>query len=66
MFSTEQKRMIAAAIQKTLRSTDHPELPEGEIQFRIHVEGAEAWSGADIENNGAVKMPRIDMRRKQV
>lgn len=51
MFSTEQKREIADAVQKILRSTNHPELPAGEINFLLHVDGAEDWSWANITNN---------------
>ena len=57
MFSIQQKREIAEAVQKILRSTNHPELPAGEIQFCLHVDGAEPWSWADIRNNGAVTQP---------
>lgn len=57
MFSVRQKREIADAVQKILRDTNHQELPEGEIQFTLHVEGAEPWSWADIRNNGAVLPP---------
>jgi hypothetical protein len=57
MFSTRQKREIADAVAKILRDTNHPELPAGEISFRLHVLGAESWSWADIQNNGAVTVP---------
>lgn len=57
MFSTQQKREIAEAVQRTLRATAHPELPKGEIRFLLHVDGAEEWSWADIRNNGAVENP---------
>ncbi len=60
MFSTKQKREIAEAIQKILQGTGHPELPEGEIEFHIHVKGADSWSWADIRNNGHVKSPKIN------
>jgi hypothetical protein len=60
MFSVKEKRHIADAIQSILRATAHPELPEGEIQFRIHIDGAESWSWADIQNNGAVKVPAVN------
>ena len=59
MFSTQQKRQIANEVQKILRSTNHPELPAGEIQFELHVDGAEPWSWADIKNNGAIENPEI-------
>jgi hypothetical protein len=55
MFSVKQKRHIADAVQQILRATNHPELPTGEIQFRLHVDGAESWSWADIKNNEAVQ-----------
>lgn len=57
MFSTNQKRQIADAVQKILRETNHPELPAGEIQFKLAVSGAALWSYAIISNNGAVTAP---------
>jgi len=52
MFSVEQKQKISESIQGILRATKHPELPlKSEIQFQIHVDGAESWSWADITNN---------------
>ncbi|MCK9568798.1 hypothetical protein M0R72_07655 [Candidatus Pacearchaeota archaeon] len=60
MFSVLQKREIAEKIQTILRETVHPELPEGEIQFEIHIKGAESWSWAVIRNNGAVTNPGVN------
>ena len=60
MFSVNQKRIISNDIQDILRATNHPELPKGEIQFNIHVDGAEAWSWADIKNNGACANPGVN------
>ena len=57
MFSTQQKREIADKIQVILRETNHPELPEDEINFLLHVNGKEPWSFAEIHNNGAVPNP---------
>ncbi len=60
MFSSQQKRDISDAVQKILKVTDHPELPEGEITFRLHVDGADSWSWADICNNGAIGSPGVN------
>lgn len=61
MFSIQQKRDISDAVQKILRATSHPELPrEGEVSFNLHVDGAESWSWADIQNNGAVGTPGVN------
>ena len=60
MFSIDQKRNIADAIQKILKVTNHPELPDGEIHFSIHIAGAESWSWADIKNNGAIDNPGVN------
>jgi len=60
MFSVRQKREISDAVQKTLRDTKHPELPDGEIRFQLHVLGSESWSWADIHNNGAVENPAVN------
>ena len=60
MFSVRQKREIADAVQKILRSTEHPELPEGEIEFTLHVKGDHVWSWAEIRNNGSVLNPDVN------
>lgn len=60
MFSVHQKREIAKQVQALLRATQHPELPTGEIRFLLHVDGAEAWSFADIQNNSAVGKPTVN------
>lgn len=60
MFSVRQKREISETVQKILRETNHPELPSGEIEFTLHVKGAESWSWADIRNNGSVSNPSIN------
>jgi len=61
MFSVSQKRDISDAVQKILRATSHPELPTtGEVSFKLHVDGAEEWSFADIQNNGAVGNPGLN------
>lgn len=60
MFSVRQKREIAEAVQKILRATNHPELPEGEISFLLHVRGKEQWSWAFIANNGSVPNPDVN------
>ena len=65
MFSVKQKRGIADQIQSILQATKHPELPEGEIEFHLHVKGAEPWSWADIKNNGAVPSPSVNEHNEQ-
>ncbi len=62
MFSIRQKREISEAIQKILRDTNHPELPEEgvEIEFCLHVRGSWEWSWADIKNNGDVPNPSVN------
>ena len=60
MFSVLQKRVIADRVERILRETNHPELPKGEIQFHLHIDGAEDWSWSDIKNNGAVIDPDIN------
>ena len=60
MFSVRQKREIADAVQKILRDTKHPELPEGEIVFSLEVLGETNLSWATIRNNGAVTTPSVN------
>ncbi len=60
MFSVAEKRQISDAVQQILRATNHPELPAGEVNFRLHVDGAEPRSWAEIRNNGAVAVPSVN------
>lgn len=66
MFSIRQKREISEAIQIILQETNHPELPDGEVTFNIHVVGAEKWSWADISNNGAVETPDVNPHNERM
>ena len=60
MFSVSQKRHIAEQVQAVLRATGHPELPTGEIPFRLQVWGKVGWMFAVIAHNGAVKQPDVN------
>lgn len=60
MFSVRQKREIADKVQAILRETNHPELPNGQIRFNLHVSGAQHWSWADIRNNDSVANPSVN------
>jgi hypothetical protein len=51
MFSLKQKQFIAAEIEKLLLSLSHPEMPTERPKFKLHVDGKEEWSFADIEPN---------------
>lgn len=51
MFSPEEKQKIARAVEKVLLEINNPEMPKFEPEFKLHVDGAESWSWADIEPN---------------
>jgi len=51
MFSVEEKKKIAAVIEKTLLELNHPEMPKEKPSFTLHVSGKEEWSWADINPN---------------
>ena len=51
MFSVEEKKKIAEAIEKLLLDLKHPEMPTEKPKFKLHVDGKEGWSWADIEPN---------------
>lgn len=51
MFSVKEKQFIAEEIEKILLRIDHPEMPKEKPCFKLHVDGKEAWSYADIEPN---------------
>lgn len=64
MFSPDLKRMIAEKVQQILQDTKHPELPEGKINFILHVDGEFPDSWANITNNNTdiVAIPGIIIR----
>lgn len=51
MFSLDEKKRIAATIESLLLELNHPEMPKEKPKFKLHVEGKESWSWADIEPN---------------
>ena len=51
MFSKDEKKKISAAIEKALLEINHPEMPKEKPVFKLHVDGKEQWSFADIEPN---------------
>lgn len=53
MFSVKEKQYIAEQIEKLLLDLNHPEMPKSRPVFRLHVQGEEGWSWADIDPNWA-------------
>ena len=51
MFSRKEKEMIAQKVESLLLSFNHPEMPKERVRFKLHIDGKEAWSWADIEPN---------------
>lgn len=61
MFTVKQKQQIAEKVQKAIQDTLNDELPLGEVNFILHVDGAEDWSWANIRNNSARDVPVPDV-----
>ena len=51
MFSAREKQLISQEIEKILLGLDHPEMPKEKPIFKLHIDGNESWSWADIEPN---------------
>ena len=51
MFSMEQKRKISEIVEKAILELNHPEMPKEKPKFKLHIDGKESWSFADIEPN---------------
>lgn len=51
MFSISEKKQISEKIEALLLSFNHPEMPTEKPSFKIHIDGKESWSWADIEPN---------------
>ena len=57
MLSTKNKIALAEAIQAMLQTIKDDELPEGEINFILHIDGKEGWSWANIRNSSHRELP---------
>jgi len=57
MLSPKVKQEIAQKVQEILQSIDDDELPKGEINFILHIDGAAGWSWANIRNNSRRNVP---------
>ena len=51
MFTLKEKQHLAEVIEKAILDLKHPEMPGERPKFKIHIEGKEDWSWADIEPN---------------
>jgi len=51
MFSGKEKKMISQKLEEILLELKHPEMPDERPSFKLHVDGKEDWSWADIEPN---------------
>lgn len=69
MFSLEQKKQISEAVEKTLLSFDHPEMPKEKPDFTLSVKGKESWSWAEIKPNWTFNesnQPGVNPHNEQV
>jgi hypothetical protein len=57
MFTPAQKIEISARVQRILQDINNDELPSGEINFILHVDGEADWSWANIRNFSARDIP---------
>ena len=62
MFSVQQKMEIAKKVEEVILSFNHPEMPKEKPEFKLHIDGKEDWSWADIEPNWkyADKAPSVN------
>lgn len=56
MFAPELKQEISNKIQEILQGVKDSELPKGEINFILHVDGLRDCSWANIRNNSMKDM----------
>jgi len=61
MFSSGTKQHISVEVQKILQKILDSELPQGEINFILHVDGEEGWSWANICNETNKDKPVPDV-----
>lgn len=69
MFSTQQKQDIAAVVETLLLAMQHPEMPDKNPSFALHVDGKEPCSWADIKPNwmfGAENPPAVNPHNEKV
>ena len=51
MFSTAEKQKLSAVVESAIRELNHPEMDNENIKFKLHIDGRESWSWADIHEN---------------
>lgn len=51
MFSAQEKQLLAKVVEDTIRGLNHPEMDNENIKFKLHIDGKESWSWADIHEN---------------
>ena len=51
MFSAKKKKHLANCIESLIIAMDHPEMDNNNVRFKIHIDGKESWSFADITDN---------------
>ncbi len=66
MFTPQQKQYISNRVQAILKETANDELPDGEINFILHVDGAEDWSWENIRNSSARDVQVLDVLIKNM
>lgn len=57
MLSQQVKKELSEKIQALLQEIQDDELPTGEINFILHIDGKEDWSWTNIRNYNAKNDP---------
>lgn len=55
MFSVYEKQFLSTKIEALIKNLNHPEMDNDNIRFKIHIDGKEPWSWADITDNKTAK-----------
>lgn len=57
MLSSKIKKELSDLIQDFLQEVDDPELPKGEVEFLLHIDGVGYSSWANIRNESQKHRP---------
>jgi len=61
MFSVKEKQYLSTEIEKLILGLNHPEMPTEKPTFKLHIDGKESWSWADIEPNWTFEKKEISV-----
>ena len=66
MFSVKEKQKLSRKIEELIRELNHPEMDNSNIRFKIHIDGMDKLSYADITDNKTAAENNIRIKTMEI